>query len=225
MIVCRDEDLFTGFLRYRMPTRKCAKRRQQTAVLADNETRQAQRVACGSQAIYRMQMACQYIGVVAALRVVAKGKRTDPVWFVNNLHCQVGRRIAGVTVVVSPDKRQRQRRVAQAPAPDRVKRSLRVRRFGMQKIAEKQHMANVMRGKQPVQFIQIRARRTLRHGYAFRAEGRCLAKMDVCDDQHAARRPVRRPLRQQIQLFFGDGHQHGDGLRDEPRILKESGQR
>lgn len=106
MIVSRHEDLFTDFLRYRMTTRECTERGQQAAMLAENETRQAQRVTCGREAINRMQMASQNISIVAALWVVAKGKRPDPVRLVNNLHCQIWRRIAGMTIVVSPYKRQ-----------------------------------------------------------------------------------------------------------------------
>lgn len=84
----------------------------------------------------------------------------------------------------------------QAPAPDGVERRLRVSSFGMQEIAEKQHMTSVMRCEQPVQFSQIRGCRSLRYGHTLRAEGRRLAEMDVCDDQHASRGPVHRPLRQ-----------------------------
>lgn len=196
MIVSRHEDLFTGFLRYRMTTRECTERGEQAAMLAENETRQAQRVARGRKAINRMQMASQHISIVAALWVVTKGKRPDPVWLVNDLHGQIWRRIAGVTIVVSPYKRQGQRRVPQAPAPDGVKRRLRVSGFGMQEIAEKQHMASVMGCEQPVQLSQIRGRRSLRYGHTLGAEGRRLAEMDVCDDQHASRGPVHRPLRQ-----------------------------
>jgi hypothetical protein len=139
---------------------------------------------------------------------VAQHERPLAVWLVRAFHCPFGRRVAGAPIVVAAHDEELTSSVAAPPG-----RHLGDHLGGhplrrVKQVAQKDHLprADPRDGlREPAEVVGQVA---LRHGQPGGAEGRCLADVQVGDEQGALPRPEHRPLWQKAHHLTCDGDLH-----------------
>jgi hypothetical protein len=76
--------------------------------------------------------------------VMAQSERRNAMRLVNDLNVEVGRRIAGATIVIAADQRQANPRMRGSPLENGGERTRGVRGFSMEEIAQEHNFIDVV---------------------------------------------------------------------------------
>ena len=134
---CHCVDPVARHALHRVHAGEGAEGRQHAQAGQEVEARQAQPVVgAAAEGDAGVQVTGEHRGAGNRPRVVAQPQSAERQGFIHGVNAQIGRRVAGMVVVVAAHQRQLERRMSFPPMPHRLQRAGRHRTRGVQQVTE-----------------------------------------------------------------------------------------